>query len=270
MNTSDIMNLALEMSGCKNIPDDSEIYVEGDNIKKVLFGIDMTNADIYMAKSAGYDAVINHHPLSCSTRAYNVFLENIKLMVNAGVPEEYARKAVEDKYEALKITASTKNYDEVVSAAKLVNMPLLNIHQPLDEIGRKIMQDAIDDILKENPEAVLDDIVKGLNGISEFQRARTKIEILMGNGKSKAGKTFFAHGAYTNGGYDIANTCFECGINTVLYIHIAHPDYKRLKNENKGNLIVTGHIASDCVGINPFIKKLEALGIEVTGINGII
>ncbi len=270
MNTTDIMNLAIEMSGFGHIPDDSEIYIEGSNIKKVLFGVDISNSDVYMAKNMGYDAVIAHHPLACSTKAFNVFKDNINIMVKGGVPEESAKKAVAEKYDSLRVTASSKNYDEVVSVAKLLGMPLMNIHQPLDEIGRKLMQGAVDTVIGKNPEATLSDIVEGLYNIPDFKRARTKIEILAGDDSSKAGKTLVSHGAYTNGGYDIANTCFEAGINTIIYIHIAYPDYVRLKKEKKGNLIVTGHIASDCAGINPFIDRLRSSGIEVTGINGII
>lgn len=264
------MNLALEMSGFNHIPDDSEIYVPGSSIKKVLFGIDISNSDVYMAKTLGYDAVIAHHPLASSTKAYNVYKDNINIMIKAGVPEEAAKKAVADKYDLLRIAAASKNYDDVVSVAKLLGMPLMNIHQPLDEIGRKLMQDEVDAVISKNPDATLSDIVEGLYRIPEFKRARTKIEILAGVESSKAGKTLVSHGAYTNGGYDIANTCFEAGIDTVIYIHITYPDYIRLKREEKGNLIVTGHIASDCAGINPFISRLRAAGIEVTGINGII
>ncbi|MGE5631744.1 MAG: Nif3-like dinuclear metal center hexameric protein [Caulobacteraceae bacterium] len=270
MNTTDIMNLALEMSGFNHIPDDSEIYIEGSNIKKVLFGIDISNSDIYMAKNLGYDAVIAHHPLAASTKGFNVFKDTIGIMMRAGVPEESAKKAVAEKYDSLRIAAGSKNYDDVVSVAKLLDMPLMNIHQPLDEIGRNLMQNAVDEVLVKNPDAALTEIVEGLYQIPDFKRARTKIEILAGNESSKAGKTLVAHGAYTNGGYDVANTCYESGINTVIYIHIAYPDYVRLKKENKGNLIVTGHIASDCAGINPFISRLRSAGVEVTGINGII
>ncbi len=38
---------------------------------------------------------------------------------------------------------------------------------------------------------------------------------------------------------------------------------EKLKTENLGNLIVTGHIASDSVGINPFIQELRRKGIMV-------
>jgi len=38
---------------------------------------------------------------------------------------------------------------------------------------------------------------------------------------------------------------------------------EKLKAEGKGNLIVTGHIASDSVGINPFIHELKKKGMSV-------
>ena len=75
--------------------------------------------------------------------------------------------------------------------------------------------------------------------------------------------------AGTNGGYEIAKTYFKCGIGTVVYIHVSPLDLAKLKTEKGGNLIVTGHIASDSVGINPLIRRLRREGIKVTTI-GII
>jgi len=144
-----------------------------------------------------------------------------------------------------------------------MKMPLMNIHNPLDEIGRRIMQETVD---KAKPERVKD-VVDALYTLPEFQRALTEIEIVIGDEEGDAKKTVIAHGAGTNGGYDIAKTYFEYGF-CVVYIHINMNDYLKLKKE-KGNLIVSGHIASDSVGINPFIKALEEEGIEVVRISGI-
>jgi len=52
----------------------------------------------------------------------------------------------------------------------------------------------------------------------------------------------------------------------VVYIHISPADLAKLKADGVGNLIVTGHIASDSVGINPLIDRLEENGIAVTTI----
>lgn len=35
------------------------------------------------------------------------------------------------------------------------------------------------------------------------------------------------------------------------------------------NLIISGHIASDVVGINPFIERLESMGVEVIRVSGL-
>ena len=41
MNTKEIMDMALEMAGLTEIPGDSGIVVEGENLKKAAFGVDM-------------------------------------------------------------------------------------------------------------------------------------------------------------------------------------------------------------------------------------
>lgn len=269
MNTKDIMNLALEMSGFDYIPADSEIYVEGEGIKKVLFGVDIDSSDLYYAKANGYDAVIAHHPQANIINANEVYKDHIKIMKKYGVPEKVTINAVKDKYEELRISVQSKNYDDTVSVAKMLEMPFLNIHQPLDEIGRRLMQEKVDEVCT-NENATLKDVVKGLSSLKEMEVARTKVEVLIGDENKKAGKTVVAHGTYTNGGYNVANAYFENGVDTVIYIHITYPDYIKLKNENKGNLIVSGHIASDAVGINPFVDALREKGLEVTTIKGII
>lgn len=269
MNTNEIMQLALDMVGYDHIPADSEIYVEGDNIEKVLFGVDIDSSDLYYAKANGYDAVIAHHPQANIINSYEVFKDNIDIMKSYGVPEEIAQETIKEKYEQLRISVGSNNYDNTISIARMLNMPFLNIHQPLDEIGRRLMQEKVDTVCKDE-DAKVKDVLEALSSFNEMKSARTKVEVLIGDKNQKAGKTVVAHGAYTNGGYSIANTFFENGVDTVIYIHIAYPDYIKLKSENKGNLIVSGHIASDSVGINPFVEALREKGLEVTTIKGII
>jgi len=62
MNTQTIMDLALELSGLEYIPSDSQIYYPGENIKRILFGIDIREEDLVFAKQQGFDLVISHHP----------------------------------------------------------------------------------------------------------------------------------------------------------------------------------------------------------------
>jgi len=265
MNTEEIMEIALNLSGQKEIPYDSEIYVHGENIKRVLFGIDISTSELILAQKMKCDCVIAHHPLGNNAvlNFYKIIDKHAEIMIKNGIPEEKAYKSIENLKQRLKIANHSRNYTHLPSIAEKMKMPLMNIHNPLDEIGRRIMQETVD---KAKPERVKD-VVDALYTLPEFQRALTEIEIVIGDEEGDAKKTVIAHGAGTNGGYDIAKTYFEYGF-CVVYIHINMNDYLKLKKE-KGNLIVSGHIASDSVGINPFIKALEEEGIEVVRISGI-
>ena len=264
MNTEDIMKLSLKLANLKEIPEDSAIYVSGTNIKKVLFGIDAGVPELLLAKQLDYDAVIAHHPAGGKTitNFHHVFKRHVEQMVDVGISRAKAEKTVKKKLEQLETDAQTRNHDHSVDVARLLKTPYMNVHTPLDELGRRIMVKQISRATSKN--ATVEAVVTELGKLSEFKNALTEIKILVGKAENLAGKVVVSHGAGTSGGYEVAKTHFEHGIGTVIYIHISSADLEKLKSEEKGNLIVTGHIASDSVGINPFIHELEKKGILVT------
>lgn len=270
MNTTDIMNIALEMAGFSSIPGDSEIFHPGENIKRILFGIDISDEDLSRAKESGIDLVISHHPpnLIPGRRFNEVIDKQIDLMVAAGVPLEIAKEAIvpiknEYKFNPL------RTHDRITALARALDMPLMNIHQPCDEIGRRILQSIIDG-LGENK--LVSELMDRFNGLNEIKESAVSVELVCGDRQSKIGKAVVIHGAGTNGGYPVANALFNHGVNTVIYIHLLphqKADRERLIKENKGNLIATGHYPSDAIGINPFIEELEKRGLEVVRCNGL-
>lgn len=268
MNTKEIMGLANELAGFEETPLDSKIYVPGNNIKKILIGIDIGAGELLMAKNLGYDLVIAHHPVSVAGK-YQVYAGHFDHMVAAGVPEEEARRAVDARFETLGLADHVFNHDHVSSSAELLQMPFMNIHQACDEMGRRILQETIDAQLQANPDSTLGQVVEALKTLPEFETALTDIKILMGSPDTRAGKVKVAHGAYTNGGYEVATAYFKNGIGTVAYIHVMAEHLKKLREDNLGNLIVTGHIVSDEIGINPLIDALVERGMEVHPISGL-
>jgi putative NIF3 family GTP cyclohydrolase 1 type 2 len=238
--------------------------VPGKKIKKVLFSIDASVPELLLAKRLGHDLVIAHHPIggTASISSFQVFKRHIKQMTDAGVPKVEAEDAVKRKWEELDVETHTRNYAHAVDAANLLKIPFMNIHTPLDEVGRKIMSEKIDG--RTRKDSTVQDVVHALEELPEFKKAVTEIKIRLGKPENHAGKIVVSHGAGTNGGYEVAKTYFKYGIGTVIYIHVSAGDLAKLKNDGVGNLIVTGHIASDSVGINPFIHKLEEKSIKVT------
>jgi len=264
MNTEEIMELALKLAGLKEVPEDSAIYVRSDNTRKILFGIDAGVPELLFAKQFGYDTVIAHHPQggTAAINFHQVFRRHIQQMVAVGVPIEEAEKAVKKRLEELEVDGHTRNYGHAVDVARLMKMPYMNIHTPLDEVGKKIMIEKINSRIRKD--STVQDVVSALRELPEFKNAVTEIKIRLGKADNPAGKVVVSHGAGTNGGYEIAKTYFKYGIGTVVYIHIRPTDLEKLRAEERGNLIVTGHIASDSVGINPLIHELEKRNVSVT------
>ncbi len=272
MNTDRLMALALEMAGLTEIPGDSAIYHPGDDIKKVMLGIDIKAPEVKIAADMGFDAAISHHPTGgwARLRFYKVLYRHLDQLTAVGVPLDTAQAIIDDLVEGHRVMAAMSNYDHDPSVARLLDMPYMNIHTPLDEIGRRRLQTAADELPA--TETVTSLISHFLASFGEFRNAETEIELRMGKLDNVIGKVVMSHAAGTNGGYPVAKAYFDHGVDTVIYIHCRPADSKKLIEEfgDRVNLIVTGHIVSDSIGINPYIDRLREEGIEVTTLSGII
>jgi len=272
MNTEQLMTLALEMAGLDAIPGDSAIHHPGDGIRRILFGIDLKAPELSIAKDLGFDCAISHHPIggSSTLRFHEVLERHIDQMTRAGVPADVAEETMRGTIEDRRVLSSMTNYDHDPSVARLLGMPYLNIHTPLDEIGRRRMADAVSELDEARTIAGLIEHLR--RSFGEFQNAATEIEQRAGVPGNPIGKAVVSHGAGTNGGYAVAKAYFDHGIDTVIYIHCRPADAARLREEyvEEKNLVVTGHIASDAVGINPYVDRLRDLGLDVVTFSGII
>jgi hypothetical protein len=110
-----------------------------------------------------------------------------------------------------------------------------------------------------------------LGDIPELDEALTDVELRLGNRENDLGEVAVHHAAGTNGGTEVASAYFDNGVDTVLYIHVGAGDTATLQEEYGGegkNLVVTGHIASDAIGMNTFIDALEEEGVECHTVSG--
>lgn len=267
MNTGEIMNLALEMAGLSEIPADSAIHVPGEGIERILVGIDLEGPELLWAKAEGLDLVVTHHPPGGlpALNFWRVLWRHVGPMVSHGVPEDIARAALTDLLRENRLQHHARNYLRLPALAQKLGIAYMNIHTPLDEIGRKRLVQAVTELPKGASVGELMAHLRSCYG--EFRNALTTMEVVMGNSRNPAGKVAVIHGAGTNGGYPVAKALFDHGVDTVLYIHIRPHEAHRLAQEHGGqgkNLVVTGHIASDSPGINPFVEELRRRGLRVS------
>lgn len=255
------MKIGLDLAGWKKIPFDSAIHVKGNNIKKVFVSIDVNPADIYLAKNLGCDCVLTHHPLGKSLLSFHkVFDRHIDYMVENGVEKNLAISLVKDLKHKVSLKSHSLIYNDVISTSQLLHMPLLNIHQPLDEYMRKII---LSKIYNSDLESI-SDLIDAIEGIPEFKKALTRVIICNGKSTNKLEKWVLILAAGSNGGYDIARAYYENNISTVIYLHIDYNELLKLKKDKRcKNLIVLGHLAGDSIGMNGICKELEKREIVV-------
>ena len=272
ISTGQLVELALEMAGTDELPADSAVYIAGSGLEKLMFGIDIGPAELLLARDLGCDGVIAHHPAggSAMLRFPEVLSRQIELMVEHGVPDAVAVETVQPMLTRATMGAHAANFDRTPSVARLLRMPFLNMHLPLDEVGRQIMVAAIDEHLVGLDHApTVQDAIDALLTIPELAEAATPIMVPVGAVDSPLGKLAVVHGAGTNGGAAVAEVYFAHGVGTVLYIHCAGDEVRRLREGGHGNLIVSGHISSDMIGINRYVAEIEARGVEVVRVSGL-
>lgn len=269
--TEQLMRIALDMAGWEAIPGDCAVYYPGTRISHVLMGIDVGAAELFMARQLGYHAVIAHHPAGYAGPFWDVYHLHVGQMISAGIPAEMAEEVVAARIAGFQAASQRENYDHVASVARLLEMPFLNIHSPLDEVGRRIMQRTVDEQLARNPDSTVADVRDALLRLPEFAAARTQMQVPLGAWDAPAGRAVVSHGAYTNGGYPVAHAYLTHGVRTLCCIHFPLEDAHRLASEGvQGNILVMGHIAGDSVGINPYVAQLRKDGLEVTTFSGIL
>jgi hypothetical protein len=272
VNTDQIMARALQMARLEAIPGDSAIYHPGDRIRRILLGIDLKSPELLLAARLGYDCAISHHPIggSATLRFHEVLLRHVDQMIAAGVPREVAEDTMRETIESRRVLASMTNYDHDRSVARLLDLPYMNVHTPLDEIGRQRMAEVAETLDAGATVASLIERLRAAYG--EFRHAETEIEVRVGKAENPVGRVVVSHAAGTNGGYPVAKAYFDHGIDTVVYIHCRPEAAAKLRAEYGAskNLVVTGHIASDSLGINPFADALRDEGLDVDFFSGVI
>lgn len=272
MNTNDLMNTALKLAKLDVMPYDTNIIVEGENIKKVLIGIDMETPELLLARELGYDCVVSHHPKadSCVVDFAKVMDVQIHRMVSAGVPINKAQKALKKQQASVDLGRHASNYDRVGSAARLMNMPYLNIHIPADFITEEIVQTKLDSAFKDNPKTKLQDIIEELNSWEYYQGKPALPVIRVGANGDYSGRIEVLMAGGTNGGVDVYKAYFEAGVGTIIAMHVPENVKKAVSEQNIGNIIVAPHMPSDSIGLLEIVKAWRAQGVEVACMSGIV
>jgi hypothetical protein len=243
--------------------DDSRILYGQQNkdIKGIMVGIDIDVGELVLAdrlKQMGkiIDLVISHHPSGFAYAGfYRVINMQVDILGKLGISEPQAENLLRERIEEVSRRVSPLNHTRTVDAAKLLDIPFMCCHTPADNHVVQYLQNIFD---KKKPDLVKD-ILDILEEIPEYQQAiKDNAGPMIFNGKksSRAGKVFVDMTGGTEGSKDIFERISQAGIGTIVCMHLSEDHLKKAK-EAKVNIVNAGHMASDSLGVNLLLDKIQ-------------
>lgn len=244
---------------------------EGEEVKKILVGIDIEPAEILMAKEiGGIDLIISHHPLGKGLANLSDVMELMSEVMNIyGVPINVAEGLMHERISEVARGVNKLNHERTVDAAKILGFNLMCCHTPCDNLAANFLKEKINEAKPER----LEDLINLLKLIPEYKMAG-KIgagpKIFVGNSENRCGKIALIEiTGGTEGSPKLYAKMAIAGIGTTLGMHVSE-DHRREAESANINVVIAGHMSSDSLGMNLFLDELEKQGIEIIPCSGLL
>ncbi len=243
-------------------------------VTTLMWGIDIGTGEVLLAdrlreKGKDIGGVVAHHPLgSARTPFPEVMWLQSDMYHDAGVPINVAEALMGPRVEEVTRGVLPANYNQAVDAARLLGLPIMNIHSPADNCVQRFLEREFE----EKPAYRLSDILDHLMELGEFQQA-TKFnsapKIVVGSGDKRCGKVIFKMTGGTSGPKEIYEAFEKAGVGTVVGMHFPESHIEEARKHHI-NMVVSGHMASDSLGINLIADEWQKKGLEVLPCSGLI
>ena len=155
-----------------------------------------------------------------------------------------------------------------MDAARLLNIPIMNIHSPADNCVQKFLEKEFED----DPAYRMSDIIDHLMRIEEFRissKYNSAPKIVVGSKNGRCGKVAVKMTGGTSGPKEIYEALANAGIGTIIGMHFPESHIEEARKHHM-NVVVSGHMSSDSLGINIIADEWQKNGLEVLPCSGFI
>ncbi len=241
-------------------------------VKKVLVGVDIDGEEMLLAKQMGdIDLVMSHHPRGVGLVGLDDVMQlQIDIMEMYGVPVNVAEKMMKKRIQEVSRGIAPANHNRVVDIAKYLDIPLMCIHTPCDNLAAQFVKEKLE---KEKPQ-FLGDLIDSLKTVPEYKEA-SKMgvgpRIFVGGKENRTGKIVITGvTGGTEGSPELYEKLSQAGAGTVVGMHISEKHREEAEKAHI-NVVIAGHISSDSIGMNLFLDDLiKKENVEVLPCSGFI
>ena len=240
--------------------------------ERFMWGVDIGPAEVILAdrlreKGEPVDAIVAHHPIGTARTCFpEVMWMQTYMYGEAGVPINVAEGLMRTRMDEVLRGVMGSNYNQGVDAARLLGIPLFNVHSPADNMVQRYMTEMFE---RAQPRT-LGDIIDTLYTEPEFREAaryNSPPKIMVGSKGSRCGKVVCKMTGGTSGPKEIYEKFAQAGVGTVVGMHFPESHIEEAKKNNV-NIVISGHMSSDSLGINLICDVWERHGIDVLPCSG--
>ena len=237
-----------------------------------MWGVDIGTGEVMLAdrlreKGRNISALVAHHPIGTARTCFpEVMWMQTDMYNQAGVPINVSEALMKGRMDDVLRGVMGSNYNQAVDAAILLGIPLFNIHSPADNMVQRYMTD----MFEESQPRTLGDIVDRLYKEPEFRdaaRFNSPPKIIVGSKSSRCGKVVCKMTGGTSGPKEIYEKFAIAGVGTVVGMHFPESHIEEARKNNI-NIVISGHMSSDSLGINLICDVWEREGIDVIPCSG--
>lgn len=250
------------------------LYGQGqEEIKTMLVGIDIDVGEVLLAeylKTQGRrpDVIISHHPEGRALASlYEVMNMQAEIFRRYGIPIHLAEGIMETRVKEIERKLLPANHRRAVDAASLLKIPFLCIHTPADNA----VTDYLNKILKKEKLETVGEVLNRLKKIAEYKESLKQNagpKIILGGAEKRVGRIMVDMTGGTEESEYLLEKFSQAGVGTMVCMHMGEKHVEEAKKHHL-NVIIAGHIASDNLGLNQILDRLDPRGtMEVISCSG--
>ncbi|MDD5748458.1 MAG: NGG1p interacting factor NIF3 [Actinomycetota bacterium] len=242
-------------------------------VKRVIVGIDVEVQELVLVdrlreRGKTIDLCIAHHPEGKAlAKLSDVMALQADVWASFGVPVNIGDALITERMREIQRAFLPQNHQRSVQAAELLDIPFMCVHTPADNLVTNYLSRAFE---RKKPRLV-SDVVDVLLSEEEYQKAATRStgpQIVVGDRKTRAGKVLVDMTGGTEGPVNAIEKLAQAGVGTIVAMHMNENLRKEAEKQHL-NVVIAGHIASDSLGVNLFLDRLEKEKVECLTFSGL-
>jgi putative NIF3 family GTP cyclohydrolase 1 type 2 len=242
------------------------------DVKRMMVGIDAHSDELLLANELNrlgrkVDLVLTHHPAGHAVKRLPEVLDiQAEQWISLGVPGHVADSIVEEKKTWALRQFHVRNSDAPVDVARILGIPFMATHTPADNHVAAYMQKKVE---AAKPRTVKDliDVILDVPEYKHHAMLQAAPTVVCGGKESRCGKVFVDMTGGINAGKQFLPELSRRGVSTLVVMHIPDESIDKAKEERM-NVVIAGHIASDTLGMNLLLDNAMRGKVDIIDCSG--